>query len=77
MARFDSSASYSVALEAVPLATVPVGLRAGASSNGDIGAGFFLALPWEFARNLRLDFASRRDYEAGRITHHITLVGGF
>ena len=77
LARFDSSASYSFALEAVPLANVPVGLRAGASSNGDIAGGFFLTLPWEFARNLRLDFASRREYEIGRITHHVTLIGGF
>ncbi len=77
LARFDSSASYSVALEAVPVPNVPIGLRAGASSTGDLAAGFFLTLPWDFARNLRLDFASRRDYHLGRMTHHVTLVGGF
>lgn len=69
--------SYSFAVEAVPLVNIPVGLRAGANTLGDVSGGFFLTIPWEFARNLRIDLASRRDYELGNITHHITLAGGF
>lgn len=77
LAEFENDPTYSFAVEAVPLANVPVGLRAGTNSLGDVSGGFFLAVPWEFARNLRIDLASRRDYELGDITHHITLAGGF
>lgn len=77
LAEFQDSPTYSFAVETVPLANVPLGLRAGTNSLGDVSGGFFLAVPWEFARNLRIDLASRRDYELGDITHHITLTGGF
>jgi hypothetical protein len=69
------TAIYVLAVEALPLPNIGVGLRAGWNSLGDLSAGFFLNIPMEFTP--RLDYAVRRDYELGDITHHVTLTAAF
>jgi hypothetical protein len=81
MSQFDSTPTVSGALEWAPLAEspVPFGLRLGFNSLADLAFGFFVDItpPVDFARDLRLDVATRRDYERGDITSHVTFTVEF
>jgi hypothetical protein len=69
----------SAALEWAPLPQVPFGLRAGFNTRDDIAGGFFVSVapPVDFARNIRLDAAARRDAGIGGVSYHVTLTAGF
>jgi hypothetical protein len=73
----DSTPRLSVAGEIKPLEEIPFGLRVGLNTLGDVAAGFSYAISTEFTPELRLDYAVRRDYELGDITHHVTLTASF
>lgn len=79
LTQYDSTPTISVGMEWAPVAEVPFGVRLGFDTRSDIAGGFFVSLapPVDFARNIRLDFASRRDFELGDISYHITLAAGF
>jgi hypothetical protein len=71
------SASVSLAVEAVPLRSVPVGLRVGWNSLGDLSGGFQVGIPTEFTRDLRINLAVRRDFELGDLSYHVSLIAGW
>lgn len=75
--EIDSSISLSAAVEWAPFVELPIGLRLGASSSGDLAFGFFYALPVEFTKALRINLAIRRDYEVGEVSQHISLIAAF
>lgn len=77
ISQIDSTAIVGAAIEALPYVDLPLGVRAGYSTPGDLSFGFFYTLPVEFAEKLRLDYTARRDFELGDISHHVTLTAGF
>ncbi len=81
MLDVESDAVLSVAIEAVPVDFVQLGLRAGVNSAGDVSFGFLYRLPVGFTDELRIDYAARLDQEygdtGGAITHHVSISAGF
>jgi hypothetical protein len=78
--QLDSVTVVSLAVEAVPVVLAPgfdFGLRLGWNSRSDLSAGFLVQLPVGFTDQLRLDYAIRREFELGDITHHVSLTAGF
>jgi hypothetical protein len=76
LTEFDSTVA-SIAVETVPVHTIPFGLRAGWNSNGDLSGGAFFSIATEFTRDLRLNLALRRDAELGELTQHVSVSFGW
>jgi hypothetical protein len=77
MAQIDSLPVFALGVEAVPLATIDLGFRAGLNTSGEVSGGFLYRLPVEFARELRIDYAVRWHDGPGDLTHHVGLSAGF
>lgn len=75
--QHDSLPTFGLAGEVKPLEEIPLALRAGLNTLGDVSGGFSYAISTEYTPELRLDYAVRRDYELGDITHHVTFTARF
>jgi hypothetical protein len=71
------SASVSLAVEVMPVRAVPVGLRVGWNTLGDLSGGFQVVIPTEITRDLRINLAVRRDFELGDLSYHASIIAGF
>jgi hypothetical protein len=77
LAQHDSMPSLSVGVEAVPLASVELGLRLGVNSIGEFSGGFLYRVPVEFTRELRVDYAIRWYESPTDISHHLGVTAEF
>lgn len=77
VSQIDSIPSLGIAGEVKPFEKIPWSLRLGCTTLGDVSAGFSYAIATEITPELRLDYAVRRDFELGDITHHVTFTASF
>jgi hypothetical protein len=75
-AQTDSLPTFALAAEVVPLAAIPVGLRAGATTAGEFSAGFLFRIPVDFTDELRLDYTIRILDDPSDVTHHVGMTVG-
>jgi len=75
--RNGSDPVISLGIEWVPMADIPLGLRGGGGTDGDLGFGCSYAFGFEPLRSVRLDIALRLDHDLGRVTEHASLTAGF
>jgi hypothetical protein len=77
LVQYGESGATDVGVAWAPSEEIPLELRAGAGTVGDVGAGFGYTLHLSTFPRIRFDFSVRLDHDLSRPTEHVSITAGF